>query len=169
MKRQRRKYQTPPTPYDRERIASEREVVKSFGLRSKKELWKSEGMLRKYRRLARELVAHYDEIKENMIKEKLVKMGILNKESTLDSILGLSLENFLNRRLQTVIQKKGLANTQRQARQFITHGHVMIDNRKVTFPSYLVSVDDESKIVVKTTPVKKANSGEIDGKATTAN
>lgn len=167
MKRQRRNYQTPPTPYDKERIASERDVVKSFGLRSKKELWKTEGMLRKYRRLARELVAHYDEIKENLIKEKLVKMGILNKESTLDSILGLSLEDFLNRRLQTVLQKKGLANTQKQARQFITHGHVLIENRKVTFPSYLVSVDDESKIVVRANPVKKMGAGETSGETAT--
>ncbi len=155
MKRQRKKYQTPTRPWDKERIEAEKLLLKNFGLKAKREIWKTQAMLRKYRRLARELVAKFDESKQKVLMERLTKFGIVPKDSTLDSILGLTIEDFLNRRLQTVLHKKGLANTPKQARQFITHGQVMIENRKVSYPSYMVPVDEEEKIIVKISPVKK--------------
>ena len=39
--------------------------------------------------------------------------------------------------------KKGLAKTPYQARQFITHGHIAIGNRRVTSPGYMVSREEE--------------------------
>ena len=156
MKRQRKKYQTPTKPWDKERIETEKTTAKSFGLKSKREIWKTQAMLRKYRRLARELAGRQDEKKQNVVMERLMKFGILPKDATLDTILGLTVDDFLNRRLQTVLHKKGLANTPKQARQLITHGHVIIDSRRVTYPSYMVPVDEEDKIIVKITPVKKS-------------
>lgn len=160
MKRQRKKYQTPTRPWDKERIEAEKEILKNFGLKSKRELWKTEAMLRKYRRLARELAARHDEVKEKILVERLMKFGIIPKDSTLDSILGLSVDDFLNRRLQTFLYKKGLVNSANQSRQFITHGHVMIDNRKIKYPSYMVPINEEEKITVRITPVKKSISEE---------
>lgn len=160
MKRQRRKYQLPKRPWDRERLETEKELVKKFGLKSKRELWKAQALLRKYRSLARELVAKSSKDKEDILKQKLMRLNILSQDGTLDSVLSLTVEDFLNRRLQTVIFKKNLANTPKQARQFITHGNVVIDDKKIVYPSYLVTSDEESKIIVKVSPVKKTMSEE---------
>ncbi len=158
MKRQRKKYQTPTKPWDKARLATEKTILKNFGLKSKREIWKAQAMLRKYRRLAREMVAKQDEAKQKVLMDRLVKFGIVAKDATLDTILGLTIDDFLNRRLQTVLHKKGLANTPKQSRQFITHGQVIIDDRRVTYPSYMVPVNEEEKIIVKISPVKKTMS-----------
>mgnify|MGYP001773173473 CR=1 FL=1 len=79
-------------------------------------------------------------------RNKLYKLGLLNEGATLDDVLGLTVKDILNRRLQTIVYKKGLANTPKQARQFIVHGHVKINGRKIIYPSYLVNRDEEDKI-----------------------
>ncbi|MBU5536976.1 MAG: 30S ribosomal protein S4 [Candidatus Aenigmatarchaeota archaeon] len=162
MKRQRKKYETPYRPWDKERIETEKKLLKDFGLKRKREIWRAEGLLRKYRRLARELISKQDKEKEKILIGKLSKLGILTKEATLDDVLGLTVEDFLNRRLQTILFKQNLANTPKQARQFITHGHVFIGDRKITYPSYLVPVEEENKITVKITPLRSSK-GETDG------
>ena len=60
--------------------------------------------------------------------------------------MDLSITNILERRLQTIVFKKGLANTIKQARQLTTHGHIAINNKKITIPSYLLSVDEEPMV-----------------------
>ncbi len=157
MKRQRKRYQSPTKPWDKTRLEMERVLLKDFGLKNKKEIWKMQAMLRKYRKLARGLVAKHDDKLQQVIMERLTKFGLVTEGATTDTILSLTLEDFLNRRLQTVLQKKGIANTVKQARQFITHGHVLIDNRRVTYPSYLVPVDEEDRIVIKANPVRKTS------------
>jgi len=52
----------------------------------------------------------------------------------------------MDRRLQTQVFSKGFARSTKQARQFITHGHVMIGEKKITIPSYLVKQDEENLI-----------------------
>ena len=155
MKRQKRKYETPTRPFDKLRMEKERVLLKDFGLRRKREVWRSEALLRKYRRLARELAAHRDSEKESVLINKLIKMGILNQGATLDDVLGLNIVNILERRLSTVVFKKGLARSVKQARQFVAHGLVLIGNRKISYPSYLVPKDEESKIHVKTSSQQK--------------
>ncbi len=155
MKRQRKKYETPRHPWDKARLEAEKKLMKDFGLKNKKEIWKAEALLRKNRGLARDLIGKQNKEKEKILIDKLVKLGILVKDAMLDNVLGLTVEDFLNRRLQTVIMKKTLANTVKQARQFITHGQVMIDSRRVTYPSYMIPVDEEEKIVMKISPIKK--------------
>lgn len=146
MKRQRKKYERPLKPWDKERIERERELTKNFGLKNKKEIWKAEALSRKYRRLARTLEAKKDKEKEKPLLEKMIKLGLLNDGASLDDVLGLKVENFLERRFQTIVLRKGLANSAKQARQAITHGHVFIDGRKIVYPSYLISRDEENKI-----------------------
>jgi len=154
MKRWRKKYEFPKKPWDKERIEREKELMKKYGLRRKREIWKAEAILRKYRRLARRLIANPDEEKKKILIQKLSKMGLLKADATLDDVLGLTVEDILERRLQTIVFKKGFANTIKQARQFIVHGHVKINGRKVIFPSYLVPVEEEDKIEVTIKPVK---------------
>jgi small subunit ribosomal protein S4 len=55
-------------------------------------------------------------------------------------------EQQLERRLQTIVYRKGLARSPKQARQFVTHGHIMIGTRKVTIPGYHVSRAEESQV-----------------------
>ncbi|MBI2404640.1 30S ribosomal protein S4, partial [Candidatus Gottesmanbacteria bacterium] len=54
---------------------------------------------------------------------------------------GEKLLEFMERRLDNLIYRIGFAPTRAAARQLVTHGHVLIDGKKVTIPSYLVSVD----------------------------
>jgi small subunit ribosomal protein S4 len=51
---------------------------------------------------------------------------------------GVALLKLLERRLDNVVYRLGFARTRPQARQFVTHGHVSVDGRRVSVPSYLV-------------------------------
>jgi small subunit ribosomal protein S4 len=148
MKRSRKKYEKPKRPWDKARLEKEKEILKKFGLKKKGELWRAEAILRKYRRMARELAAKKDREKEKILIEKLKKIGVLKEGSALDDVLALTVEDILERRLQTIVYRKGLANSIRHARQLIVHGHVKINGRKINYPSYIVPKEEEDKIEV---------------------
>jgi small subunit ribosomal protein S4 len=150
MRKMRKKYKTPKKMWDKERIETEKGIVKEFGLKKKREIWRAQTVLRKYRRLARGLAATKDKKVEKELTEKLSKLGILEKNAGLDDVLGLVVEDILNRRLQTVVHKLGLAHTAKQARQLITHGKIAIAGKRVVYPSYMVSKDEEKEIKVLT-------------------
>ncbi|MGC8993346.1 MAG: 30S ribosomal protein S4 [Candidatus Aenigmatarchaeota archaeon] len=152
MKRFRKKYKKPRRPWDKALLEEERKIIKEFGLRRKKELWRAKEELRRYRRLARELNARKDKEKERILLQKLYSLGLLPQNATLDDVLSLTVKDILNRRLQTIVWKKGLANTIKQARQFIVHGHVRVNGRRVVYPSYLVKRDEEDKITCDIKP-----------------
>ncbi|MBW9221650.1 30S ribosomal protein S4 [Methanothermococcus sp. SCGC AD-155-C09] len=145
-----KKYDTPNHPWIGERIKKERELIIKYGLANKRELWKMETKLRTFRRQARKLISDTTEqgAKEaTQLFNILKRYGILIKEDvTLDDVLLLDVEDILERRLQTLVFKKGLAKTPKQARQFIVHGHIGINGRKVTAPNSLVTVSDEEAI-----------------------
>lgn len=156
MRRLKKKYKRPKRLWDKERIEAEKVLVKNFGLKKKREIWKAETLLRKYRRLARDLAAKKDKKMEKVLIEKLCKLGILEKNAGLDDVLGLTVEDILSRRLQTVVHKLGLASTPKQARQLIVHGHITVNGRKIIYPSYLVPKEKEESIkVLKKTKVSK--------------
>ena len=145
-------YETPNHPYQGERIASEHDLVGRYGLKNKEELWRAESELRSYRREARNLVggaegdATLAEERGRPFIARLQHSGILNQEEGLGDILSLDVTDVLERRLQTQVYRRGLANTPKQARQFISHGHITVDGRRVRVPSYTVDVTEESEI-----------------------
>lgn len=143
-KKQRRKHDTPKRPYDKARIERERKLMQEYGLRRKREIWRAESILRNFRRRARDLQASSDAKLEKELLQKLNKLGI--RVSSVDDVLGIKLENILSRRLQTVIHKKGIAHNPKHSRQLIVHGHIYIGDRKILWPSYLVTGDDEGNI-----------------------
>jgi small subunit ribosomal protein S4 len=145
-KKQRRKYSRPKRPYDRERLERERKLKTQYGLRRKKEIWRSEEVLRNFRQRARELQASPDEKKEKELIDKMKKIGL--RVATLDDVLTAKLDDILARRLQTVIVKKGIANTAKQARQLIVHGHILVEGRKIKYPSFIVEAGDEEKVSI---------------------
>jgi len=75
-----------------------------------------------------------------------VNYALIDKNSTIDDILSLTVEDILERRLQTLVWRKGLAKTPSQARQFIVHGHVSIRDQVVKRPSMFVKVGDEDSV-----------------------
>jgi len=134
--------------WNKARIERDKKLKKDFGLVKEREIWRAETMLRKYRRLARDVMATKDKNKGKELLEKLSRMGILEKGAGIDDVLGLTVEEVLERRLQTVVFRLGLANTQKQARQMITHGHIKVNGRKTRYPSRLILKGEEDKIEV---------------------
>lgn len=55
---------------------------------------------------------------------------------------GDALLQMLERRLDNVVYRLKLAMSREQARQIITHGHILVNNKKVSSPAFLVSIDD---------------------------
>lgn len=157
-KKQRKKYTTPLHPWEKDRMDAEDKLCRQYGLTSKREIWKMESFLRNYRRQARRLLAASGpqaEIESKQLLERLRRLGLIAEGGTLDDVLGLTIEHVLGRRLQTLVYKKGLARSPHQARQFISHGHIAVGERRVTVPSYLVSVAEEGLIdYAKGAPVK---------------
>ncbi len=149
MKVLRKKYKHPKRPWDRDRIDQERKMLEEFGLRRKKELWRAEEIVRNFRRRARDLIAVHDKEKEKVLMDKLVEIGLLQKENSLSDILSLTSKDIMERRLQTILYRNGTANSIRHARQMITHGHVYVDGRRTRFPAYVVPVEKEGNITIK--------------------
>lgn len=146
MRKQSKKFAKPLKPWDKTRIEEEAKLLQSYGLRRKKEIWKIESVLRNYRRIARGLAARRSKEKEKILLDKLFKIGLVGKDADLDDVLALTIDKLLERRLQTLVFKKGLATTPKQARQYIVHGHVAVDGRKVRWPSTIIPLVDEGKI-----------------------
>jgi len=159
----RKKYETPSHPWQEDRIKAENELVKKYGLKNKREVWKARTKLSKFRGQARELLAKVKSEDAQGKKESeqllvfLNRLNILPTNSSLDDVLALDIESILARRLQTLSYLKGFANTPDQSRQLIIHGHIAIGNRRVTIPGYLVTKDEEEQIgYTKDSPLNDA-------------
>ncbi|MHA1220879.1 MAG: 30S ribosomal protein S4 [Candidatus Heimdallarchaeota archaeon] len=160
-KRIRKKYKTPRQPFDKHRIENDLKIVGKYGLRNMKEAWKHSTLLRHFRSNARKLLSldlEHRQIGEKELVGRLVRMGLLKKTATLDDVLSLQVENFLDRRLQTLVHKTGLATTPHHSRQLIVHGHISVGEHIVNSPSYFVNFDEEKSIVFSyASPYRKAS------------
>ena len=138
---QRKRYSTPRHPWEKERIDYEKQIVIKYGLKNKRELWKAQAVLSSYRAQARTLqakVRYNDPVAEKqfqLLLKKLDRLSLLSEGATLDDILALTIENILDRRLQTLVYQLNMATTMKQARQLITHGHIKVGDHVVTIPS----------------------------------
>jgi len=145
----RRIWKKPKRPLNYNLMMDELKTLGTFGLKTKRELWKARTNLSKLRHQARSLLALRQEIrkeKEPVLINSLSKIGLVDKNSTLDAVLNLQVTDLLSRRLQTIVQRKLYFKTPYHARQAIVHGHIMIGDRIVTIPSYVVKIDEEPKI-----------------------
>jgi len=167
-KKKKKEYEAPKKLWDKERIERERRLREEFGLKNARELWKARTILRRIRREARRLLAgrgaDIEDRKARLLK-RVASFLIRNPQPTIDDILALEERHVLDRRLQSIVFRKGLAKTSRQARQFIAHGHIAIDGRKASSPSYLVKFSEEEKIgwykkPVETGPARAGGAGE---------
>ncbi|MFA5331647.1 MAG: 30S ribosomal protein S4 [Methanoregula sp.] len=147
-------YQTPKRPFEKTRIEEETRIVIEYGLRNKREVWKAQSHLRRYRKAARELLAlmsngaaqeRYESKKDELISH-LQRTGLLGPDADIANVLALKVPAQLERRLQTIVYRKGLARSPKQARQLVTHGHIAVKGQRVTIPGYLVTRADETEI-----------------------
>ncbi len=148
-KRQRKKFVTPMHPWFGPRILEEKGLLKEYGLKNKKEIWKMASILRRFKTQAKNLTARDDGqavMESNLLISKLNKLKIVTGKAKMEDVLDLNVKNILDRRLQTLVYNQGLAKSVKQARQFIVHGHIFVGDKKVSVPSYLVLADEEDKI-----------------------
>src|SRR3989338_104265 len=148
-KKSRKQYDSPRRPWDKGMLERERKILSLYGLKNKREIRMLERILRDKRKNARALLGMPLEtraVREKELLASIARMGLLKSEGTVDDILGLSLEEILERRLQSMVWRKNLAKTINQARQFIVHGHIAVKGKRVNIPGYLVSRDEEAHL-----------------------
>ena len=146
MKKKHKSYSRPKRPFDKARIDEEAKITKEFGLKNKKEIWKADARINSIRKRAKELISSGPK-EQQALFNKLKKMGI-NADSIAD-VLSLDKQDYLKRRLQTVLVAKKFATTSKSARQLITHKKVLINGRVLNSPSYIVPIELENKISLK--------------------
>ena len=149
----RRVWKKPKRPFNFDLKMEELKILGTFGLKTKRELWKARTELSRVRNQARSLLALRQDVRdreEPILLKSLSRVGYVEPDATLDDVLNLELSDLFSRRLQTVVQKKFFFKTPYQARQAVSHGHILIGDRIVNIPSYVVSVDEESKVKLTT-------------------
>jgi len=150
---------TPRKPFDRERLMNELKLVGTYGLKNKREVWRVQLTLAKLRKAARELMTLDEQDPRRLFEgdaliRRIVKLGLLNHEQRkLDYVLGLTVNQFLERRLQTFVTQKQFAQSVHHARVRIRQRHLCIGKQLVNIPSFMVSKQSESHITLAPTSV----------------
>jgi len=148
-KKKHKKYRTPERPYDQSRIMDELRLLGTYGLRNKKELWRHRTILRNSQRISRAILSMESEERVQEERNLLNKMhifGLVQRNASLDDVLGMKIEDILERRLQTLVYRNRMASSFFQARQLIVHGHIAVEDRIVSSPSFIVKREEENKI-----------------------
>lgn len=148
-RRPRKKFSKPRHPWEKERIEEEKKLLEEYGLKNKMEIWRASSLLKNFTSQAKTLIigtSTQAEIEKSQLLKKLSSLGLLEEGAKLEDVLSLTLRNILDRRLQTLVYKKKLSKSINQARQFIIHRHIVIGERKIIVPSYLVTKEEEAFI-----------------------
>ncbi len=166
--RKSKKFEKPKRLWDKARIEAEKALREEYGLKNARELWGMQTLLRRIRREVRRLLSGkgaQTEERAAKLLSRAKRLFLQKQDASLDDLLSLNVKDILNRRLQSVVMKKGFAKTMHQARQFITHGHVGIAGRKVSAPSYMVSFDEESRVEWFKKPILIESTAAVEEKA----
>ncbi len=148
-----KKYSKPKRHWDLALLMQELDILGKYGLRNKRELWKAQSELSRIRKRARALLALPIEVRsarESELLASLNRLALVGENATLDDVLNLKVEDILERRLQTIVYRKGLAKTPLQARQMIVHRHIVVGDRIVDVPSYWVKRGEDEKVALRT-------------------
>jgi small subunit ribosomal protein S4 len=148
-KQTRKKFSAPPHPWQKARIDEEKELLKEYGLKNKSEVWKIGTKAKNFAAQAKRLTAQdtaQSKKEEKQLLERIYRIGLLAKGADIADVLGLTIKDFMERRLQTIVFKKGLARGIKQARQFVTHQHIAVNGKIITSPSYIVLAAEEGSV-----------------------
>merc|ERR1712156_886061 len=141
----------------------ELKLIGEYGLRNKREVWRIKYSLAKIRSAARELLTLEEKdpkrlFEGNALLRRLVRIGVLDEtKMKLDYVLGLKIEDFLERRLQTQVFKLGLAKSIHHARVLIRQRHIRVRKQVVNIPSFIVRLDSQKHIDFSPGRVKRKN------------
>jgi len=149
VKKLKKQYETPTEAWDEERIEQEKELIEEFGLRNKKEVYRAESELRGLRRQARKAIAAESDEQTQPLLERAHSLGLIKSDGTIDDVLSLNTRDFLNRRIQTAVERKGFADTAKEARQLVVHGHIYLNGQKVNVPGYLLTQEEEKELELR--------------------
>ena len=146
MIRKKKLYVRPRKLYIKSRISEENKLLEKYGLKNKREVWKTLAKINYFRSRAKDLAKAPQEEQQVLFK-KLSHLGL--KTQSIAEVLALKIEDLLERRLPTVVFKNKLATTPQQGRQMVVHKKVLINGKVINIPSYIVSLDEESTITIK--------------------
>jgi small subunit ribosomal protein S4 len=148
-KKIKKSYSGPRHPWNKTRIEEEGVLVRDYGLKNKTEVYKNisyiKNMIKHYKYLNTQL-NDQSLVEKKELLAKAIRFGFLPQTADVSDLLNMSVRDVLERRLQTVIVKKKLARTPKQARQFITHRHITVNGVVVDAPSYLVPLSEETQL-----------------------
>ena len=148
----RKTYNVPRHMFEKERLDHELKLCGEFGLRCKREVWRVSYTVAKIRKAARELLTLPEKdprrlFEGNALIRRLIRIGVFDEhKNKLDYVLGLKVEDFLERRLQTQVFKLGLAKSIHHARVLIRQRHIRVGKQLVNVPSFIVRLDSQKHI-----------------------
>jgi len=153
-KKLKKKYNPLAHPWIRANIEEGKVLKQEYGLGKYTEILIASSFLKKYKDIAKKLIADktaQGEKEKKQMMDKLHRLGLIQTGAGLDEVLSIQLKDVLERRLQSVVFRKGFARSMKQARQFITHRHVIIGNKEITSPGYMLTTAEENNLAFKTT------------------
>lgn len=151
-KKLKKKYNPLAHPWIRSNIEEGKILKKEYGLTKYTEILIASSFLKKYKDIAKKLIADktaQGEKEKKQMMDKLQRLGLIQTGAGLDEVLSIQVKDVLERRIQSVVFRKGLARTMKQSRQFITHRHITIGNKEITSPGHMLTVEEESNLVFR--------------------
>ncbi|MEW5301366.1 MAG: hypothetical protein WDW38_009573 [Sanguina aurantia] len=145
-------FKKPRRPFEKERLDAELKLVGEYGLRNKRELWRVQVVISKIRNAARTLLTLEEKDPKRMFEgtalmRRMYRYGLLTEaQDKLDFVLSLTPNDFLERRLETIVFKQGLAKSIHHARVLIRQRHIRVGKQVVNVPSFMVRVDSQKHI-----------------------
>merc|ERR1712159_232720 len=142
----------PKRAYDKERLDHELQMLGTYGLKNKREIRRVGLILSKVRAVARNLLTMDEKdprriFQGQALMRRMIRYGILDEDKQrLDYVLALKVEDFLERRLQTLVHKRGLAKSIHHARVLIRQKHIRVGRQIVDIPSFMVRMESQPHI-----------------------
>merc|ERR1712070_1202604 len=142
----------PRRAFDKERLDKELQMIGTYGLKTKREIWRVGLILSKVRAVARYLLTMEEKdprriFEGQALMRRMIRYGILDEDKQrLDYVLALKVEDFLERRLQTLVFKRSLAKSIHHARVLIRQKHIRVGQQICDIPSFMVRVESQPHI-----------------------
>ncbi len=157
--RRRKKATHPRNPWEKDRIVRELGIIGAYGLRNKNELWTAEAMAKKDKEKssallittdAKEFITQGRILLDRLYKEGMISSVDLNDEEDirrcLKEVLSFGITQYLDRRLQNLVAKSGLARSVHHARKLIVDKHIVVRGCVVDNPSMIIRRENDGYI-----------------------